>query len=90
MPKITTTVSRPIDIDTEVEVADFLDYCSDDEKELMVEILQKENFCAQIVRSSGVCVAEAIYQEAIRKLLNSWNMLSIEDEQRILKIANKF
>jgi hypothetical protein len=37
-----------------------------------------------------VSVAESFYVEAINKLKTKWNMLTQEEEELIIKIANRF
>lgn len=88
MPRI--TVEDWLEISTDLEVNDYIEDCSDEEKQEIVKILQEEGYCVlPLTRNSRVSVAEAHYQEAVNKLLPSWNRLSKEDEETILRIANK-
>ena len=66
----------------EVDVNDFLSACSDSERKELVEALREDGYLDEGEDDND-------FDIAVRKLLgNSWR-LTKEDEETILKIANK-
>lgn len=55
------------------------------DKEQMAEYLMKDGYPTPYAHPE-----EFKYQNKILKLYDKWNMLTQEDEETILKIANKF
>ena len=74
-----------------VDVDEFLDKCSLDEIEEVIDWLKEGSFTLDknidLTQMSGV---EVTYEEALTKLHGKWNRLSKEEEDFILKLGSKF
>jgi len=79
---------NPDDLDIYVE--DFVDSCSKREIRELIDYLRDEGHLDGVVATSNICATEYEYIKAISKLRDKWNRLSQEEEQTILKIANRF
>jgi hypothetical protein len=83
-------VSVTIDID----INDFLDRCDSSEKEELIDALIEDGYikknCRVEYEDQSYSISESFYQQALDKLNGKWNMLTQEEEQIILKIANRF
>jgi len=75
-----------------VEVDDFLDDCSPSDKEEIISHLVEDGLIPEMFRGYGNirCTSEIDFEDALAKLHGKWNMLSIEEEMRILNLAKKF
>lgn len=80
-------------IDFDVDVNDFLDSCSEDDIQEIIERLIENGFLtAKEIKSpndSPRGYDESVYESSLDKLHGRWNMLSSEEEQQILKISNR-
>lgn len=82
------SVFTNIDIDPE----EYINSCSSNEIDEIIEILIEDG---HINKNSRITydlhsVPESEYQDAIQKLNGKWNMLTAEEEQTIIQIANRF
>lgn len=80
-----------VDESIDLDVEEFLDKCSLDEIEEVIEWLKEGSFTLDknidLTQMSGV---EVIYEEALTKLHGKWNRLTKEEEDFILKLGSKF
>lgn len=81
--------------EVDIEVDDFLSNCSSWDRKEIINALVEDGYIkpAQLEEEDNtlkVSCVESTYQEALSKLMSKWNCLSKEDEETILKIANKF
>ena len=80
--------------DIEIDVDKFLSSCNDRDKEELIDALIEEGYlkkdCRKDFKDYNYSVSESHFVEAIDKLRSKWNMLTKEEEEFILKIANRF
>lgn len=78
--------------DIDVDVDEFLSCCSSDEIEELIEALIEDGHISKQHREKYTLLSatESQFEEALNKLHSKWNMLTQEEEQAILKIANRF
>jgi hypothetical protein len=80
--------------DIEIDVDKFLSSCNDRDKEELIDALIEEGYlkkdCREGFKDYNYSVSESHFVEAIDKLRSKWNMLTKEEEEFILKIANRF
>ena len=84
-----TFYSEDIDIDP----SEFLSACSSSEKDELINELIEDGYISKNCRvnfSYDYSVPESFFEEALRKLHGKWNMLTKEEEESIIKIANRF
>jgi hypothetical protein len=83
-----------VEVNIDIDVDDFLDRCDSSEKEELIDALIEDGYLIKNCRNNftdhGRSVPESMYVQAIEKLRDKWNMLTQEEEQIILKIANRF
>jgi Zn-finger protein len=83
-----------VEVNIDIDVDDFLNKCSSKETEELIDALIEDGYLIKNCRKGFTyhehSVAEQIYVQAIEKLRDKWNMLTQEEEQIILKIANRF
>lgn len=79
-------------VETEVDIDDFLNACSSKDIDELVDALIEDGHISEKAKLSYDCysAAEAYFEEALEKLKGKWNMLTQEEEEIILKIANRF
>ena len=80
-------------ISVDIDIDDILWGMSDREKQKLVEDLYKDGFIPEELESElnqPTHAAEAPFVEALDKLKGKYNMLTAEEEQIIIKIANRF
>jgi hypothetical protein len=80
-------------ISVSIDIDDILWGMSDREKQKLVEELYEDGFIPEELESElnqPTHAAEAPFVEALTKLRDKWNMLSEDEEQIIIKIANRF
>ena len=76
-----------------IEVDEFLDRCNSSEIDEVIDYLIDTGNIDKKCRGVDYEVynpSESVYQEALDKLNGKWNMLTKEEEELILKIANRF
>lgn len=80
-------------INVEVDIDNVLWSMRDKEKQKLVDDLYEDGFIPKELESElnqPTHAAEAPFVEALDKLKGKYNMLTAEEEQIIIKIANKF
>ena len=82
----------PENIDIDVE--DFIAACSEKDREQLIDALidsgDLKQDCREDFKDYNYSISEAHFVEAVDKLRSRWNMLTSEEEELILKIANRF
>jgi hypothetical protein len=85
---------RDIEVDVDIDIDEFLDKCNNREKDELIYALIEDGYlkkdCRRNFEEVDYSPTEAQFVEAVDKLRNKWNMLSQEEEQLILNIANRF
>jgi hypothetical protein len=80
--------------DIDIDADEFLSYCNDRDREELIDALIKGGYlkkdCKEDFKDYNYSVSEAHFVEAVDKLKNKWNMLTQEEEELIIKIANRF
>ena len=75
----------------EVDVADFYGDCSDREKKELAEYLIEDGFVPGQTEQVGEDnLTDVTYKEALNKLYSKRIYLTLEEEQVILNLANKY
>ena len=80
-------------VDECISVHEFLEACNSSEKEDLIESLIEDGYLKKNCRPVSnelYSAPESMYEEALQKLNGKWNMLTREEEELILKIANRF
>lgn len=89
MPKFYQQSETYIDVD----VDEYLSNCNTKETEELIDALIEDGYLKKDCRVNDYEVyspSESFYQEALEKLNSKWNMLTQEEEELIIKIANRF
>jgi hypothetical protein len=78
-----------------ISVEEFLDACGSNEIENLIQaLIDNGHLSNSVTKISNAkefnSPSESIYEDALDKLHGKWNMLSQEEEQLILNIANRF
>lgn len=85
---------QDVEVDLDIDIDEFLNKCDSSEKEELIDALIEDGYlkkhCRLNFNEVNYSVTEAQFVEALDKLMNKWNMLSQEEEQLILNIANRF
>jgi hypothetical protein len=80
-----------VEVDIDIEVSDFIDECSDREIQRMIKILRKEGYLSPDEGMPGEDnLLDIEYKNALDKLYNRRIYLTLEEEQFIKQLANKF
>jgi hypothetical protein len=80
-----------VDVDIEVDVEEFYNDCSDKEKEELAEYLIEDGFIPGHSNQVGEDnPMDVTYKEALNKLYSRRIHLSLEEEQFIINLANRF
>ena len=80
-----------VDIDVDVDVEDFYDECSTGEKKQLVEYLAEDGFIPGYSPEVGENNLQDItYKNALDKLYSKRIYLTLEEEQFIIKLSNKY
>jgi hypothetical protein len=80
-------------ISVSIDIDDILWGMSDREKQKLIDELYEDGFIPEELESElnqPTHAAEAPFVEALDKLKGKYNMLTAEEEQIIIKIANRF
>jgi hypothetical protein len=88
MPKILVQVDT--EIDTEVDVTDYLYECDEDEIQEAIQWLKDKEYIKDSAMTTQVSVAESEFIEALDKIYNKWNVLSKEETDFIINISKRF
>lgn len=77
---------------TDVDVDEFLSACGQREIKELIKKLVKEGHIrkSDILSETKMSAGEQVYENKLDKLHGMWNLLSKEDEETIIKIADKF
>ena len=77
---------------TDVDVDEFLSTCGQREIKELIKKLVKEGHIkkSDILNETKMSSGEQVYENKLDKLHGMWNRLSKEDEEIIIKIADKF
>lgn len=93
MPNI-TVYGIEVDVDVDIDVDEFLDDCSERDIKNVIEWLRDNDYLgdnnASISGSSTDNIMEMTYKNALNKLYNKRVNLSLEEEEFLIKLANKF
>jgi hypothetical protein len=80
-----------VDVDIEVDVEEFYNDCSDKEKEELAKYLIEDDFIPGQTEQVGEDnLMDVTYKEALNKLYSKRIYLSLEEEQFIINLANKY
>ena len=80
-----------VDVDVEVDVEEFYNDCSDREKKELAEYLIEDGFIPGRTEQVGEDnMLDTMYKEALNKLYSKRIYLSLEEEQFLMNLANKF
>jgi hypothetical protein len=82
--------SEFIDADFDITVDEFLDGCSINELERVVDLLEESGYAKKPIDLTRTSASEQFYEAALDKLHGNWNRLSKEEEDFIIKLGNKF
>lgn len=94
MPRLykEVNVDTYVDVDVDIDVEEFLEECTLSEIEEVLNYLEDQNYIkrGQRVTSPAINSMEIDYINALNKLQNKRIYLTLEEEQLILNLANKF
>jgi hypothetical protein len=80
--------------DIDIDADEFLSSCNDRDREELIDALIEGGYlkkdCKEDFKDYNYSVSEAHFVEAVDKLRSKWNMLTQEEEELIIKIANRF
>lgn len=80
-----------VDVDIDVDVEEFYNDCSDKEKKELVEYLIEDDFIPErTVQTREDNLMDLTYKNALDKLYNKRIYLTLEEEQFIINLANKY
>jgi endo-1,4-beta-mannosidase len=83
-----------VDVDVDIDVDEFLDNCSERDIKTVIRWLKDNDYLggnnANIPGSSTDNVMEITYKNALSKLYNKRVNLSLEEEEFLINLANKF
>ena len=80
-----------VDVDIDVDVAEFYSDCSNREKKELTEYLIEDGFIPGQTEQVGEDnLMDVTYKEALNKLYNKRIYLTLEEEQFIINLANKY
>ena len=80
-----------VDVDIEVDVEEFYNDCSDKEKEELAKYLIEDDFIPGQTEQVGKDnLMDVTYKEALNKLYSKRVYLTLEEEQFIINLANKY
>ena len=80
-----------VDVDIDIDVADFYGDCSDREKKELAGYLIEDGFIPGQTEQVGEDnLMDVTYKEALNKLYSKRIYLTLEEEQVILNLANKY
>jgi ribosomal protein S8 len=85
MPEFTTEI--------DIDPSEFIDACNSREKERLIEILEEDGYINTTNKNHGVKrpnVNDQIFWNSLDKLAKCRDLLSLEEEQYINKLAEKF
>jgi hypothetical protein len=89
MPEFSTEV--------DIDPSEFIDACSKRERDRLIEILEEDGYIQSstetLANNNGVRrpnINDEIFWDALKVLMKSRHLLTLEEEQTIIKISDKF
>jgi hypothetical protein len=80
-----------VDVDIDIDIEEFYNDCSDREKKELAEYLIEDGFIPGRTEQVGEDnLIDVTYKEALNKLYSKRIYLSLEEEQFIINLANKY
>ena len=80
-----------VDVDIDVDVAEFYSDCSDKEKKELAQYLVEDGFIPGYSEEVGQGnLMDETYKEALNKLYSKRTYLTLEEEQFLINLANKY
>ena len=80
-----------VDVDLDIDVAEFYGDCSDREKEELAGYLVEDGFIPGKSTQVGEdTLQDTTYKEALNKLYSKRVYLTLEEEQFLINLANKY
>ena len=80
-----------VDVDIDVDVAEFYGDCSDKEKKELAQYLIEDGFIPGKSTQVGEdTLQDTTYKEALNKLYSKRVYLTLEEEQFLINLANKY
>jgi len=80
-----------VDVDIDVDVAEFYSDCSDKEKKELAQYLVEDGFIPGYSEEAGQDnLMDETYKEALNKLYSKRTYLTLEEEQFLINLANKY
>jgi len=80
-----------VDVDIDIDVEEFYNDCSDREKKELAEYLIEDGFIPGRTEQVGEdSLMDITYREALNKLYSKRIYLTLEEEQFIINLANKY
>lgn len=80
-----------VDVDIDVDVAEFYGDCSDKEKKELAQYLVEDGFIPGYSEEVGQDnLMDETYKEALNKLYSKRTYLTLEEEQFLINLANKY
>ncbi len=91
MPRFTENLNIDVweDVDIDIDVEDFFDEMTDEEKQEMLELLAKDGFTLEgSFQGHGIDAQEFI--NSVHKLSENYHQLTNEETDLIIKLAKRF
>jgi hypothetical protein len=79
-----------VDVDVDIDVDEFLDDCSEKDIKNVIEWLKDSDYLDNIPDSSTDNIMDITYKNALNKLYTKRVNLSLEEEEFLINLANKF
>ena len=80
-----------VDVDIDVDVEEFYNDCSDREKKELMEYLTEDDFIPErIIQAREDNLMDLTYKKALDKLHSKRIYLTLEEEQFIINLSNKY
>lgn len=79
-------------VSIDIEINDFLRNCDSFDIEELIKALVEDGWINQTAidpKGQPRSIDEQTFEKALDKLRGKWNMLSLEEENQIIKIANR-
>jgi hypothetical protein len=90
MPKISQW-GVEVDVDIDIDVEEFYNHCSDKEKKELAGYLIEDGFIPGQTEQVGEdSLMDITYKNALNKLYSKRIYLTLEEEQFIINLANKY
>jgi hypothetical protein len=78
--------------DLDIDANEYLSACSTSDIKELIDTLVEDGYIrkSDILSETKMSAGEHVYENKLDKLHGKWNRLSKEDEETIIKIADKF